>query len=136
VVREILYNNTSLPLYRKAMDAQADRHRAIASNIANAETPGYVSKQVHFEEQLKLALGLANKKLTTSDDSHIPTAGNPKNVQHVVLRQHVNPNTTGVNNVDVDREMVEMATNQIHYAMTVKRAAGLFSRIRTLTRMP
>jgi len=136
VIREILYNNTSLPIYRNTMDALADRHRTIASNIANAETPGYVSKQVHFEDQLKLAMGPANKKLATSSDSHIPTTGNPKDVKHVILRQHENPNTTGVNNVDVEKEMVTLSTNQIHYAMTVKRAAGLFSRIRTLTKMP
>jgi flagellar basal-body rod protein FlgB len=41
LVIEPLANNTNYQLARKLLDASVLRHEAIASNIANAETPGY-----------------------------------------------------------------------------------------------
>lgn len=45
-------------LLGRAMDAYALRQKAIAANIANMDTPGYVRQEVSFEEQLQKASNL------------------------------------------------------------------------------
>jgi len=42
-------------LLAKAMDAYSVRKKAIASNIANIDTPGYKRLEVSFEDQLRKA---------------------------------------------------------------------------------
>lgn len=42
-------------LLKKSLDAYALRQKAIASNVANIDTPGYKRIEVPFEEQLQKA---------------------------------------------------------------------------------
>lgn len=42
-------------LLKKSLDAYALRQKAIASNVANIDTPGYKRLEVSFEEQLRKA---------------------------------------------------------------------------------
>lgn len=42
-------------LLKKSLDAYALRQKAIASNVANIDTPGYKRIEVPFEEQLRKA---------------------------------------------------------------------------------
>jgi hypothetical protein len=41
-----LFGKTEIPNLEKALDAYSLRHKAIASNIANATTPGYKKVEV------------------------------------------------------------------------------------------
>ncbi len=58
---EIVGNNPNYQLARKLLDASVLRHEAIASNIANAETPGYrrvdVSPDFHATLRAQFAGG-------------------------------------------------------------------------------
>jgi flagellar basal-body rod protein FlgB len=47
--------SVTVELVRRALDAAILRHQAIATNIANANIPGYRSQQVDFEAQLEAA---------------------------------------------------------------------------------
>jgi len=49
--------DATLKVIGKMLDGCAVRHKAIAANLANAETPGYKRVEVRFEEQLAKALG-------------------------------------------------------------------------------
>lgn len=44
-----------LDFQSKALVLRAERQRAIASNIANADTPGYVARDFNFREALTSA---------------------------------------------------------------------------------
>ncbi len=136
MIREILYNNTHMPLYRNALDAFADRHRALASNLANAETPGYVPRKVHFEESLSRALADRNTSLHGTDAAHIPSGGDFKQVVHRISRDDDPSTGTGVTDVDVEKTMAEIATNQLQYQFAARRAKGLFDKIRKMTHLP
>ncbi|HUU67890.1 MAG TPA: flagellar basal body rod protein FlgB [Planctomycetota bacterium] len=48
--------DATLKVIGKMLDGCAARHKAIAANLANAETPGYKRLEVRFEEQLAKAL--------------------------------------------------------------------------------
>lgn len=136
MLRQVLFDNTSLPLYRNALDAYAARHRAIASNIANAETVGYKARKVNFEERLKEAMGRVNEPMQFTDEKHIPSPGDPASVRPLVVEDDPSVNSSGVNGVDVEREMTRLATNQINYEFAVDRVKGLFTKISELSKLP
>jgi flagellar basal-body rod protein FlgB len=93
------------------------RHNVTSANIANAETPGYKAKEVHFEEALSRAVDLDGmNSLTTSDPEHfaIGTAsvGNERVEVEDNPEADVNPDR---NTVDLDKEMSTLAENSILY---------------------
>ena len=45
----------TISVLENALDFRAERHRHLASNLANAETPGYRPTDIKFEEALKNA---------------------------------------------------------------------------------
>ncbi len=123
-------------LFESAMDAYALRQRTIAKNIANATTPGYRPERVRFEEefqdeQLQLR-GLHG-------DSNYVQIG-PQDPGSVQAEREGAPIPKpevyfgGESSVNVDKEMSELAMNQIRYRLatrfTQKYFQGLQSAIR------
>lgn len=47
----------SMDFQAQALSLRAERQRLIASNIANADTPGYVARDMNFAQALKEATG-------------------------------------------------------------------------------
>ncbi len=111
-----------IPL-KKGLDAFALRQKVIAANIANVETPEYRAKQVTFEEELSKVLNRQKSGLRRTHPDHIPVRGGVEALDRV--KAEVIPDQSpalynGVNNVDIDKEVAHMATNQIHYATVAK----------------
>lgn len=96
----------------KAADAAWLRNDAIASNIANVDTPNYKRKDVNFEDALNQAL-----KWTHSAD--LDSQVHKVNMRRLSVSTYTD--TAGYsyrldgNNVDIDTENAELASNQIKY---------------------
>ncbi len=134
MIRELLFDNTHLPLYRNTLDAYAARHRAVASNIANASTPGYIPTRVSFEAQLTRALdnrGNSNRL----HPNHMSGEVDYKHVRHATWKDMDAATDNGANGVVPEREMTTLLTNNMHYSMVAKRAQGLFTAIRSLSKL-
>jgi len=98
------------------LDAASMRQRSIASNIANVETPGYSRKEISFEEDLKKALASRGVEGKKTRPQHLPIGRlAPGEVMPRVVIPDDPALPSGVNNVDVDREMVRLAVNQLMY---------------------
>lgn len=96
----------------KAADAAWLRKNAISNNIANVDTPGYKRQDVNFEVQLERALK-SNRYDTT--DEKVENM-NLRRLNPVTYRDHSNFSyRLDGNNVDIDTENVELASNQIKY---------------------
>ena len=123
----------SLDFHAKALVLRADRQRVIASNIANADTPGYAARDFNFADALKSATGSASSgsplRMATSADTidsgrsnarHIPLTGgigdSDNGVGYVVQTQ---PTADG-NSVDLDRERAAFADNAVRYEATLR----------------
>ena len=63
----------TLDFQAQALSLRSERQRLIASNIANADTPGYVAREMNFAQALKEATGTAASAavLKTSQAGHI-----------------------------------------------------------------
>lgn len=98
------------------------RQELIASNIANAETPGYKAKKIDFEEALARALDVDDElKMKTSDSKHFNVGGGGfNNLQPEIYEDSNGITSMDGNNVDRDQEMADMAENKIMYDASVQ----------------
>ena len=96
----------------KAADASWIRNNAIANNIANVDTPGYKRQDVNFEEQLRKAM--KNSRYTSIDERVANV--DLERLDPITYRDHstLSYRLDG-NNVDIDTENVQLASNQIRY---------------------
>lgn len=96
----------------KAADASWIRNEVIANNIANVDTPGYKRQDVNFENQLRKAM---KNSRYTSIDERVANVDLDR-LKPITYRDHatVSYRLDG-NNVDIDTENVELASNQIRY---------------------
>ena len=101
-----IFHSDNYQLARKLLDASALRQEAIASNIANTETPGYRRLDVapDFADQLR-SRTLAGE-LGGETDNLKPTL-----VQDIHART-VRPDG---NSVDVETELLAMNKNSVEY---------------------
>lgn len=116
----------------KGLDAAWLRNQVISNNIANAETPGFKSSSVEFENIFAAALddtGAFDNKVTRS--KHISFSGaDPESVVPVVLQNNDTSMRMDENNVDIDYENVELAKNTLYYNTLVEKLNTEFSMLR------
>jgi flagellar basal-body rod protein FlgB len=118
-----------VPLMNRALDAYALRQRTTAKNIANVNSPHYRPEYVKFEEffQDQNVVIKGHK----SDGHHIPL-GKPDTVD---IEGENNPRAipapeiyfSGETHVNIDKEMSEMAQNQIRFRFASLRMNGFFT---------
>jgi flagellar basal-body rod protein FlgB len=99
-----------MQMVSRLLSAAAMRHRAIASNIANANTPGYQRLDVAFEDQFKAAL------------QHGGAAAAAR-VEPRVVVDASGPARLDGNNVDPERELVDVSRNALLYETFARAAA-------------
>lgn len=85
------------------MDVQSRRSQVIAGNIANADTPGYVAKELDFKEYLREAA--RGSALPPSERGQRGLASEPRVVDQASSVIGLDGNT-----VDTGREMAELAS--------------------------
>ena len=116
----------------KAMDGLSRRHQAIASNLANVETPNYHRRDVNFEGALNRAIQTATHQsaitrqasndealpLQTTRAGHIAMGQADTSVEDVPLTvSEIKDQAyrTDGNSVDVENEMAQLAKNTQRY---------------------
>ena len=96
----------------KAADASWIRNEVIANNIANVNTPGYKRQDVNFEDQLRKAMKNSRYRSIDEKVDNIDL----DRLNPVTYRDHSSLSyRLDGNNVDIDTENVELASNQIRY---------------------
>ena len=104
---------------QKALTLLSRRQELLASNIANADTPGYLARDIDFSKQLKDASNngfLKNPSVSMSmtSDKHISGKSLPFDDPQLLYRIPDQPRADG-NTVDMDRERVGFADNAVKY---------------------
>ena len=87
-------------LIGKLMDVGALRHKVIAHNIANVNTPGFKKSEVQFESALQKAMA----------KGHIDSA---QRISPMVVLSRAAPLRNDGNNVDVDKEIGQLGKNTL-----------------------
>ena len=104
-----------LSVLEKGLDASSLRQKVIANNIANVDTPGFKRSDVDFQAVLGTALGeqVGALPLKMTSPQHIAGINNGE-AQAVVTDNATTLRNDG-NNVDIDREMANVAENGLYY---------------------
>jgi len=116
MINRTLFDNTINAL-NTSMNFRMMNQDVIASNIANADTPGYKAKKLDFETQLKVAMNVDGSHSMKADDKrHFVTAnGGIKDVRGNVYFDPRMNIRNDLNSVDIDAEMAEQAENEFLY---------------------
>ena len=93
----------------------SNRQELVASNIANADTPGYHTKDINFQAAMKQALnegGQVQLEPTSTEVEGLPERPDG-------------------NNVNIDRESLLLGETQLQYRMGVELIKAEFHRVLT-----
>lgn len=112
-------NERIFGIHGAALELRSQRMGLIASNIANAATPGYKARDIDFAAALEARL----------DPGRGAQAGDPS-ANHLVYRTPTMASLDG-NTVEMGREQVAFAENALRYSATLSFIEG---KVSTLTR--
>lgn len=128
---------SGLDFHSKALVLRAERQRILASNMANADTPGYVARDFNFRETLGQMTRQAGGELTQAGRGlslrASDAASNPKHMDltgrlgdsslsssgALAYGTQSQPSLDG-NSVDMDRERANFVDNSVRYESTLR----------------
>ena len=117
---EALFSQPTYVASKKLLDATVLRHQAIASNLANLETPNYKRLDVapSFAEELRRAL----------NSKHVDE------IRRVQPRLEVDPqavaNTRDGNTVQLETELARLNENFVEHTLETQLITGMMLRLR------
>lgn len=106
-------------LHQAALGARGSRGQVIASNIANADTPGYQARDLDFKSTLQAALGATSAqpaKLVRTSARHLPAPRDSAAIGGgALVYRSVSQASIDNNTVDVNVERAQFADNAMRY---------------------
>jgi flagellar basal-body rod protein FlgB len=111
----------SLDFQSQALSLRSERQRLLASNIANADTPGYVARDMDFASALREATGSGTPVLQALRTRLTALSGPGGGAGEAHLR-YAAPSQSNLdgNSVDMDRERASFADNSVKYEATLR----------------
>ena len=115
----------ALDFQTEALVLRSERQRLIASNIANADTPGYVARDFNFSQALREATSAGNGGSSSSLGSPVTAdlfADGGDSMRIAPTLRYATPSQTNLdrNTVDMDRERAAFADNALKYESTLR----------------
>lgn len=104
--------NDTLSFYQKTLEGLWTRNEVISNNIANAESQGYLAKDINFEDVI-------NEYITASKGEYKAEV-NPDEIKYRIEYQRGLDVKSNGNNVDIEKEMVSLSENQMKYDLASK----------------
>jgi flagellar basal-body rod protein FlgB len=97
----------------KILQATSERQKVLASNVANAETPGYKGKDIKFDSFIKKEM-----KLLTTNSGHM--RNNSGSGIDGKIETTENPSWGDRNNVELNVEVGKMQENLLTHNAAIK----------------
>lgn len=120
----------AVDFHGKALALRAERQRLIASNIANADTPNYVARDLDFRQAMTDATS-SNSPTAVAK----PAASGPSHARHIPLASQTGELSQAAehmtyvarsqpsmdrNTVDLDQERSNFVDNAVRYESTLR----------------
>jgi flagellar basal-body rod protein FlgB len=119
----------------KALNLRARRHELIVSNLANADTPGYKAFDLLMDKAIaKQNVGSQPLSMSKTHPNHIPVGANrTDNLKSFVVKSEDSSNMRGDGNtVNMEREMANLAENQLMYKASAQIVAKKLQALRSV----
>lgn len=115
VIKPSVWDKTGVNQFGKLLDLAAYRHKLISGNIANVMTPEYSSKDIDFKDEIQKALGSDQMlAVKATNRKHITNVGPNREIKVI---EHEAESDEDLNGVDIDREVTNLAINQMRYTV-------------------
>jgi flagellar basal-body rod protein FlgB len=127
-----LGNTKNDRLIKTALEGLVARQRTIADNVANVDTPGFKASRVSFETTLKQAAGTVEQPLRMSKvENGVAGPGDAStDVKPTVTLESDTGRRNDGNNVDVDREMLELADTNVRFNALIQVMSSKMANLR------
>lgn len=109
-------------IHQHALLVRSDRAEVIASNIANADTPGYKAKDLDFADALANAKQSKSYRMSKTNDKHFDLSVDIDTSSK--YRNPLMPDTGDGNSVDVQVERNIFMQNSMEYQMSLQFLSG------------
>ncbi len=117
---------------KQALTVYARRHRVVADNIANVETQDFRARELRFEEYLSGARArLAGAR---TNPAHLSLGRRELADTEARVQRTASAYDNGVNNVDIDKEMTDLATNDLSYRLATRLLSMTYANLRSAIR--
>ena len=117
----------------KAMDLRTQRHQVLASNIANADTPGYKARDFDFQSAMHSAMGArtgaTGASLATTSAGHL--GGNGMTGSGALQFRKESQSAADGNTVDMDVERSQITDNALQYQILTQLINNKFQGLRS-----
>ncbi|MEJ6006843.1 flagellar basal body rod protein FlgB [Paucibacter sp. AS339] len=133
----------ALNFQTQALALRSERQRLLASNIANADTPGYQARDMDFSRALREATSAADaggysansgaasspgasagpSNLARTQSGHLSLTGSGRRESDLLYSTAAQTNMDS-NTVDMDRERASFADNSVKYEATLRFISG------------
>lgn len=117
---EALFSQNNYLAAKKGLDASGLKHRAIASNLANVETPGY--KRVDTSPSFKAAF---NRALRDGNKQQLANLQATVTVDQTAISKNKDGNT-----VDIEQELVALNQNALAHKLQTQLVSGTLAKLR------
>ena len=98
----------------RALSLRSQRAEVLANNIANADTPGYQSRDMDFEALLSQASAEQSMGMKHTNSRHFATGGAMETGADLLYRTPMQPSIDG-NTVDLQLEQAAYAENALGF---------------------
>ncbi len=130
--------NKTISLLERSLDLRAMKHKTIASNVANIDTPNYKAFDMMVEDELqkmnRTPEAGTHSRATATQEGHLEPRR--RGVARVSRRLHTGDGLRIMrrdgNTVDLDREMATMAENSLMYTLSAQMVAKKFQSLRNV----
>ncbi len=138
LIDKLLFSDKIPTLMKKTLDFSSSRHLLITMNVANADTPGYKAHDIDFQSQLREVISTDGQlSMTKTNERHFGPSNDAIKALEPQPFEETQASKSNGNNVDMDKEMVKMAENQIRFnaiiQLMMKRGSSIKSAITELT---
>jgi flagellar basal-body rod protein FlgB len=122
-------------IHSQALKLRSQRTEVLATNLANADTPGYRARDIDFRSALAAAAhvnGLAGGSvpLSTTNAAHLGSATSAGATPELKYRTPLAPSLDG-NTVDAQLEQAAFAENTVRYQATLTFLSSKFRGLMT-----
>ncbi|WP_434511477.1 flagellar basal body rod protein FlgB [Desulfitobacterium sp. AusDCA] len=104
-----------LTALEKGLDASSLRQKVLSDNVANVDTPNFKRSDVDFQTVLGSVIGDEGGDLPLKVTMPQHIAETPNSGQKTVVTDQSSTFRNDGNNVDIDREMANVAENGLYY---------------------
>ncbi|MDD2495776.1 MAG: flagellar basal body rod protein FlgB [Tissierellia bacterium] len=119
-------NISRMNLLNKSLDGLWLKQQITMENIANYSTPGYKSKIVDFESVLKANMENVNGMTSSQINDQVKTS-------KIIIKENSNQSLRlDGNNVDLEKENLQLAKTQLQYMYTVSEINSYFSKLKSV----